>query len=136
VLQPGSVRAGHEDYFADLVRIAIASLNEFRFSSLQWLYASDARSELAIPFLGKKVWTVEWTVTASPDRTPVDALPMMPAKKTRHGALSFSARKWLRYLARAVDEELGDGAERAVLQGNDSIWSSRPWEVNRQDLKL
>jgi len=37
--------------------------NEFRFSSLQWLDASDARSELAIRFLGKKVLIIEWTVS-------------------------------------------------------------------------
>src|SRR3977135_3851678 len=50
--------------------------------------------------------------------------------------LSFSLRQRLGDLARAVDEKLGDGAERAVLQGNDSIWPARRWQSNRQDSKL
>src|SRR6478735_10358156 len=56
--------------------------------------------------------------------------------KSRHGALSFSFRKWLGYLACAVDEKPGNRADRAVLQGNDSIRSSRRRQFNGQDLKL
>src|SRR4051812_47221 len=53
---------------------------------------------------------------------------------TRHH--SFSLRHRLDDLARAIDEEPGDGAERAVLKGNYSIRPAGPWQFNRHDLDI
>jgi hypothetical protein len=50
--------------------------------------------------------------------------------------LSFSLRQRPRDFAGALDEELRDGAERAVLQGDDSSWHAGHWQLNGQDLEL
>src|SRR5258708_26245815 len=48
----------------------------------------------------------------------------------------ISLRQRLGDLARAVDEKLGDGAECALLQGNNSIWPAGHGQFNLQDLEL
>ena len=45
-------------------------------------------------------------------------------------------RQQLRDLARLLNEELGDRAEDAVLNGNDHVWHASHWQVDGQDLDL
>src|SRR6266702_8816877 len=68
--------------------------------------------------------------------TQLASILMSALRQERKWRPSFSLGQRLGDLARAVDEKLGDWAERAALQGNDSIWPARRWQFNRQDLEL
>src|SRR5260370_32740825 len=50
--------------------------------------------------------------------------------------LRFSFREWLGDFAGVVDEKLRGGAERAILQGDNSDWHVGMLQVNGQDLDV
>jgi hypothetical protein len=50
--------------------------------------------------------------------------------------LLFTLRKRLSHFAGVLDEEPGNRAERAVLQGDDSIWNAWYRQLNGQNLQL
>src|SRR5882757_9444799 len=50
--------------------------------------------------------------------------------------LRFSFREWLGDFAGVLDEKLRGGAERAILQGDDSDWHVGMLQFNGQDLDV
>ena len=50
--------------------------------------------------------------------------------------LPFFSCQRLRNFAGIVDEKLDDRAERAILQGDNSIWHAGVLQLDRQDLDL
>src|ERR1041384_7508921 len=54
----------------------------------------------------------------------------------RRWRLRFVVRERLGDLSGVLDEELCDGAERAVLHSDDAAWHGAHWHFDRQNLDL
>src|SRR6266581_1709111 len=64
------------------------------------------------------------------------APPLHGARQKRTRYLSFYLCQRLRDFARTIDEKLRDWAERAILQGDNSVWHAGYRYFNGQDPKL
>jgi hypothetical protein len=70
------------------------------------------------------------------ERTGGPSSPVPPLCARSGIALSFLFRQRLCDFAGSVDDQLCSRAERAVLQGDDSVWHTDHWQFNGQDLDV